>query len=119
MPNNPLQFDVMRDLSKVDNFLTKLLGDKETQRRFFYNPARVMIELGFHPATTNKAIGITNRLFYATMANKKLIRYVLETAPKINIPAELREKTIDGLNRGRILSDPKIGGSRPRSIPTR
>ena len=108
MASDRLQFDVLKDLKKVDGFMTRLLSEKETQKRFFQNPARVMIELGFHPPTTNRAIGITNQVFYATLANRRLVRYALETAPKLKVPEEWKQKTRDGLRRGLIRRDQRI-----------
>ena len=109
MAQNLLKFDIVRDLQRVDGFLTRLLSDSEIQKRFFYNPSRVMIELGFHDPTTNKAIGITNRIFYATLMNRRLVRYAIESAPKLDIPPEIQQKYINGLDKGRVQFDNKIG----------
>jgi hypothetical protein len=93
MKKEPLLIDVMKDVRKVDRFVTQLINDKGIQKRFFKNPSKVMIELGFHPPTTDKAIKVSNRIFYATLTNKKLTSYVAKTVPSLKIPNRQRRSS--------------------------
>ena len=108
MSRDKLSIDVMNDLRKVDGFMNKLINDKRSQQRFFKNPSKVMIELGFHPPTTKRAMGITNRVFYLTLTNKKLIRHCIDKMPQFEIPKDLEKKTLAALDRGRIKVDPMV-----------
>lgn len=85
-PQNRLMLDVTKDLRKFDRFANTLIQSKELQRKFLRNPGKVMIELGLHPPTSTSAVAKSNRVLYAALRNKPLIKYVTDYCNKFRQP---------------------------------
>lgn len=102
LSNDALSIDVMKDLRKFDGFANKLLSDRRTQRRFFRNPSQVMVDLGLHPKTSRKAIATSNRMFYAALRNKKLLKYVMDYFADFKAPAEAEAAMTRSLAKGAL-----------------
>jgi len=105
---NYLMIDIKNDLKNIDSFMTKIITDKKLKERFFKNPSKVAIELGLHPPTTKIAIGISNRIFYATLSNKKLMQHVMQNIPKVKIDPSFQKKAISNLKKGIIQNDIRV-----------
>jgi hypothetical protein len=71
---DPLSIDISRDLERVDGVITTLLKDRSLWGEFFRNPNDVLVRLGLHPPTSEIINERANRIFYAALTNKKLIR---------------------------------------------
>jgi hypothetical protein len=68
-----LSFDIAKDFERIDDVFTRLLKDRSKWSDFFRDPNGTLIEMGLHPPTTSDATQRANRVFYATLTNKKLI----------------------------------------------
>jgi integrase len=99
-----LLLDAMKDLKRIDSVVNALIDDKKLQRRFFRNPSRVLIDLGLHPPTTNKAIALSNRIIYATLRNKRLMKLVTDSAQNIAPTHSAAHTFSKGIERGRITA---------------
>ena len=98
----PLIIDARKDLELIDPFVNKLINDTDMQKRFFYNPSGVMIEEGLHPPATENTVAITNRMFYEVLSNEKLIKFVTENMPSIQIPEDQKQILKSSLKQGKI-----------------
>jgi hypothetical protein len=71
-------FDVASDLERIDGAFTRLLGDRNQWQEFLKDPNGVLVKLGLHPPATPEANERANLIFYATLANKRLVQLALE-----------------------------------------
>lgn len=103
---DPLSMDVTNDLKRVDEVLTHLLKDPALWKEFIRDPNGVLIRLGLHPSTSPEIKERANRVFYATLANKRLVRLVLKHYEQFRPSKERMKKQRGqyeaGLKRGEI-----------------
>lgn len=70
---DPLSMDMSNDLKRVDGVLTQILKDRTTWNEFLRDPNGVLVRSGLHPPTSPEINERVNRIFYATLTNKKLL----------------------------------------------
>ena len=76
--SGPLAQDVSDDLKRVDTVVTHILQDRAVWDDFVRDPNGVFIRLGLHPPTTPEINARANRIFYATLTNKKLLQLLIK-----------------------------------------
>lgn len=75
---DPLSMDMTRDLERVDGVMTQILKDRALWSDFLRDPNSIFVRLGLHPPTTPEINERVNRIFYATLTNKKLLKLLKE-----------------------------------------
>jgi hypothetical protein len=75
---DPLSMDMTTDLDRVDGVMTRLLKDRDLWTDFIRDPNGVFVRLGLHPPTTDEINARVNRMFYATLTNRRLIKLLHE-----------------------------------------
>jgi hypothetical protein len=85
---NLLILDVGEKWQRVDAYVDKLIIDEELQKCFFKNPNKVMSDLGIYHVSSDKPTAITNRIFYAIIANRELMNLVIESRDYVNFQTQ-------------------------------
>jgi hypothetical protein len=101
---DPLTIDVTDDLSRVDQVMTHILKDRASWGDFLRDPNGVFVRLGLHPPTSPEINERVNRVFYATLTNRRLLRLLLSKFKSFR-PRQLKAVRRDfaaGLAKGRI-----------------
>ncbi|MBF0422353.1 MAG: hypothetical protein HQL73_05115 [Magnetococcales bacterium] len=110
MANNKTIIDISEDMNRVDQAITKLLHNRSLWNDFFLQPETVLTKLGLPPRFgSKKDEWKLNRIFYALLTNKKLVRLVLQkyqvfSSTRSN--SEGNKAVLDGLKQGRLVSPP-------------
>ena len=107
---DPLSMDMTHDLKRVDGVMTQLLKDRALWSDFFRDPNSIFVKLGLHPRTTPEINKRVNRVFYATLANKKLLKVLGEHYRDFrpSNKKKLRRDYIANLKKGVIQHDIKL-----------
>jgi hypothetical protein len=109
---NLLILDVGEKRQRADAYVDKLIMDEELQKYFFKNPSKVMSDLGIYHSSSDKPIAITNRIFYAIIANKELMDLVIgsrdhikfQTQQNQNISTPLKQQAVQNHARSNDLT---------------
>jgi hypothetical protein len=105
-----LSVDISRDMSRIDDFMTSVINDRDKWNEFIRDPNGVCIKANIHPPTSDEVNARTNRVFYATLTNKALIAFVLDHYSKFK-PKDAKgaeQSLAKGLSKGRLESHPGL-----------
>jgi hypothetical protein len=97
---NRLTFDVASDLERIDGAFTRLLSDRNQWQDFLKDPNGVLVKLGLHPPATPDANARANLVFYATLANKRLVQLAKEMFEDFQDPTDNASYYTEGLKKG-------------------
>jgi hypothetical protein len=92
-------FDVASDLERIDGAFTRLLADRNQWQEFLKDPNGVLVKLGLHPPATPEANERANLIFYATLANKRLVQLALEMFEDFETPTSATAYYTEGLKK--------------------
>lgn len=102
LPRDPLSLDISKDLKRVDNAVSLLLNSRTLWDRFLIDPNGVLVELGLHPITSPAINERANRIFYATLTNKRLLNLITSSLKKLQLSKAKQKKYNDYFKRGLV-----------------
>jgi len=100
--NTQFALDVRHDLERVDESMTRLLRDRDAWSDFIRDPNGMLIKLGLHPHASSEANERTNKVFYAVLSNREVIRLAIEMLQDFEASNEAMEHYNEGLRKGVI-----------------
>jgi hypothetical protein len=90
--DDPLIFDVRRDIVRIDPVMSQILADASLADEFVQDPNVVLSRLGLHPETTRDVHDRVNQVFYAVLTNVELLEHVrqhystFDSRDEVNLP---------------------------------
>lgn len=101
---DPLSMDIAADLERVDSVMTQILKDRALWNEFLRDPSGVFIRLGLHPPTTTEISERVNRAFYATLTNRKLLRFVIDQYRdfRVSKKKQFGDEVVANLKKGEL-----------------
>jgi len=93
-------FDCAKELERIDACMTHLLKTPSMWSEFMAEPNGVFAKLGVTPATAPEVHDRVNRMFYATLTNKELIKLVAEIYEDFKDTVGNAEHHHEGLKKG-------------------
>lgn len=100
-----LSMDVSADMARIDDFMSNVLASPESWTEFKRDPNGAFVRGAVHPPTTPKINERVNQIFWATLANRDLSKFILDEFTGFDTKASEATVYEEGLRKGRIANE--------------
>jgi hypothetical protein len=100
-----LNLEIKDHVRGVDAIMSKIIKDRSIWKEFFRNPAAVLAEMGFTAPLSKQTEWQYNRIFYALLTDKQLLKFIHEQDFEPRHSAEQVDAFFGRLKDGRVEFD--------------